>query len=196
MARRSGPGPSVSVSVNVPVGCTRRPRTVDPLQPVPAGTSERSETSASASRPATRSRTPTSSRATTSAAESTDPHARGAHFVAPGVSHHRGHRLRELSEIDRSTSTSPTSSPTRQERTAPTSSCQGDGRDEQGGDRDLCERDKQYLVAVRPEKSALVLESLLFADEVRDPRQEITCCRSRRPLRTARSKWPSCSSTR
>jgi len=34
-------------------------------------------------------------------------------------------------------------------------------------------RDKQYLVAVRPEKSALVLETLLFADEVRDPVKEI-----------------------
>jgi DNA end-binding protein Ku len=34
-------------------------------------------------------------------------------------------------------------------------------------------REKQYLVAVRPEKSALVLETLLFADEVRDPVQEI-----------------------
>ena len=34
-------------------------------------------------------------------------------------------------------------------------------------------RDKQYLVAVRPEKSALVLETLLFADEVRDPVREI-----------------------
>ncbi len=34
-------------------------------------------------------------------------------------------------------------------------------------------RDKQYLVAVRPEKSALVLETLLFADEVRDPVEEI-----------------------
>ena len=34
-------------------------------------------------------------------------------------------------------------------------------------------RDKQYLVAVRPEKSALVLETLLFADEVRDPIKEI-----------------------
>jgi len=34
-------------------------------------------------------------------------------------------------------------------------------------------RDKQYLVAVRPEKSALVLETLLFADEVRDPAKEI-----------------------
>jgi DNA end-binding protein Ku len=33
--------------------------------------------------------------------------------------------------------------------------------------------DKQYLVAVRPEKSALVLETLLFADEVRDPVKEI-----------------------
>ena len=34
-------------------------------------------------------------------------------------------------------------------------------------------REKQYLVAVRPEKSALVLETLLFADEVRDPVKEI-----------------------
>ena len=34
-------------------------------------------------------------------------------------------------------------------------------------------RDKQYLVAVRPEKDALVLETLLFADEVRDPAKEI-----------------------
>jgi DNA end-binding protein Ku len=34
-------------------------------------------------------------------------------------------------------------------------------------------RDKQYLVAVRPENSALVLETLLFADEVRDPVEEI-----------------------
>ncbi len=34
-------------------------------------------------------------------------------------------------------------------------------------------RDKQYLVAVRPEKAALVLETLLFADEVRDPVKEI-----------------------
>ena len=34
-------------------------------------------------------------------------------------------------------------------------------------------REKQYLVAVRPEKSSLVLESLLFADEVRDPVKEI-----------------------
>ncbi len=34
-------------------------------------------------------------------------------------------------------------------------------------------RDKQYLVAVRPEKTALVLETLLFADEVRDPVKEI-----------------------
>jgi DNA end-binding protein Ku len=34
-------------------------------------------------------------------------------------------------------------------------------------------RDKQYLVAVRPDKSALVLETLLFADEVRDPVEEI-----------------------
>ena len=34
-------------------------------------------------------------------------------------------------------------------------------------------RDKQYLVAVRPEQSALVLETLLFADEVRDPVEEI-----------------------
>jgi DNA end-binding protein Ku len=34
-------------------------------------------------------------------------------------------------------------------------------------------RDKQYLVAVRPETSALVLETLLFADEVRDPQKEI-----------------------
>jgi DNA end-binding protein Ku len=34
-------------------------------------------------------------------------------------------------------------------------------------------REKQYLVAVRPEKTALVLETLLFADEVRDPAQEI-----------------------
>ena len=34
-------------------------------------------------------------------------------------------------------------------------------------------REKQYLVAVRPEKSALVLETLLFADEVRDPVEEI-----------------------
>jgi DNA end-binding protein Ku len=34
-------------------------------------------------------------------------------------------------------------------------------------------REKQYLVAVRPEKNALVLETLLFADEVRDPVEEI-----------------------
>ena len=34
-------------------------------------------------------------------------------------------------------------------------------------------REKQYLVAVRPEKSALVLETLLFADQVRDPVKEI-----------------------
>ena len=34
-------------------------------------------------------------------------------------------------------------------------------------------RDKQYLVAVRPEKTALVLETLLFADEVHDPSKEI-----------------------
>ncbi|MGO9583680.1 MAG: Ku protein [Acidimicrobiales bacterium] len=34
-------------------------------------------------------------------------------------------------------------------------------------------RDKEYLVAVRPEQSALVLETLLFADEVRDPVKEI-----------------------
>ena len=34
-------------------------------------------------------------------------------------------------------------------------------------------REKQYLVAVRPENSALVLETLLFADEVRDPVKEI-----------------------
>jgi DNA end-binding protein Ku len=34
-------------------------------------------------------------------------------------------------------------------------------------------REKQYLVAVRPEKSSLVLETLLFADEVRDPVKEI-----------------------
>ena len=34
-------------------------------------------------------------------------------------------------------------------------------------------REKQYLVAVRPEKSALVLETLLFADEVRNPVEEI-----------------------
>jgi DNA end-binding protein Ku len=34
-------------------------------------------------------------------------------------------------------------------------------------------RDKQYLVAVRPDKGALVLETLLFADEVRDPVEEI-----------------------
>ena len=34
-------------------------------------------------------------------------------------------------------------------------------------------REKQYLVAVRPEKAALVLETLLFADEVRDPAEEI-----------------------
>jgi len=34
-------------------------------------------------------------------------------------------------------------------------------------------REKQYLVAVRPERSALVLETLLFADEVRDPVKEI-----------------------
>ena len=34
-------------------------------------------------------------------------------------------------------------------------------------------REKQYLVAVRPDKSALVLETLLFADEVRDPVKEI-----------------------
>ena len=34
-------------------------------------------------------------------------------------------------------------------------------------------RDKQYLVAIRPEPAALVLETLLFADEVRDPAEEI-----------------------
>ena len=34
-------------------------------------------------------------------------------------------------------------------------------------------RDKQYLVAVRPDEGALVLETLLFADEVRDPVKEI-----------------------
>ncbi len=34
-------------------------------------------------------------------------------------------------------------------------------------------RDKQYLVAIRPEQAALVLETLLFADEVRDPVKEI-----------------------
>ncbi|MGA3215589.1 MAG: Ku protein [Acidimicrobiales bacterium] len=34
-------------------------------------------------------------------------------------------------------------------------------------------REKQYLVAVRPEQSSLVLETLLFADEVRDPAKEI-----------------------
>jgi DNA end-binding protein Ku len=34
-------------------------------------------------------------------------------------------------------------------------------------------REKQYLVAVRPRNDALVLETLLYADEVRDPVQEI-----------------------
>ena len=34
-------------------------------------------------------------------------------------------------------------------------------------------REKQYLVAIRPENAALVLETLLYADEVRDPVQEI-----------------------
>jgi len=34
-------------------------------------------------------------------------------------------------------------------------------------------REKQYLVALRPEDSVLVLETLLFADEVRDPVKEI-----------------------
>jgi DNA end-binding protein Ku len=34
-------------------------------------------------------------------------------------------------------------------------------------------REKQYLVAIRPEQAALVLETLLFADEVRDPVKEI-----------------------
>lgn len=34
-------------------------------------------------------------------------------------------------------------------------------------------REKQYLVAVRPQHEALVLETLLFADEVRDPVEEI-----------------------
>jgi len=34
-------------------------------------------------------------------------------------------------------------------------------------------REKQYLVAVRPERAALVLETLLYADEVRDPVREI-----------------------
>jgi DNA end-binding protein Ku len=34
-------------------------------------------------------------------------------------------------------------------------------------------RDKQYLVAIRPHDQALVLETLRFADEVRDPAQEI-----------------------
>jgi DNA end-binding protein Ku len=34
-------------------------------------------------------------------------------------------------------------------------------------------RDKQYLVAVRPRQDTLVLETLLYADEVRDPLAEI-----------------------
>lgn len=34
-------------------------------------------------------------------------------------------------------------------------------------------RDKQYLVAIRPRGDVLVLETLMFADEVRDPMKEI-----------------------
>lgn len=34
-------------------------------------------------------------------------------------------------------------------------------------------REKQYLVAIRPRPDALVLETLLYADEVRDPLEEI-----------------------
>ena len=34
-------------------------------------------------------------------------------------------------------------------------------------------RDKQYLVAIRAEDKVLVMSTLFFADEVRDPRQEI-----------------------
>lgn len=37
----------------------------------------------------------------------------------------------------------------------------------------LVMRGKQYLVAVRPERRVLVLETMFFADEVRDPAEEI-----------------------
>lgn len=46
-------------------------------------------------------------------------------------------------------------------------------------------RDKQHLAAIRAEKSALVLETMFFADEVRDPTKQVDNIPSRNTARKA-----------
>jgi len=49
----------------------------------------------------------------------------------------------------------------------------GDARIEQGRHCDLRPRDKEHLVAVRPGEDVLVLETMYFDDEIRDPQEEL-----------------------
>jgi DNA end-binding protein Ku len=45
-------------------------------------------------------------------------------------------------------------------------------------------RGKQYLVTVRPDGDVLALETMFFADEIRDPQEELDGLPSRRPVRS------------
>jgi DNA end-binding protein Ku len=49
----------------------------------------------------------------------------------------------------------------------------GDARDQEGGHRDIGLRDKEHLVAIRPAEKVLMLETMFFEDEIRDPEEEL-----------------------
>ena len=60
----------------------------------------------------------------------------------------------------------------------------------------LVMRNKEYLVAIRPEDDALALHTMYFADEVRAPGPRSRRCPTPRTSATASSPWRSSSSSR
>ena len=60
----------------------------------------------------------------------------------------------------------------------------------------LVMRNKEYLVAVRPDADALALHTMYFSDEVRVPGPRARPARHRRGQRRATLPWPSSSSSR
>ena len=67
----------------------------------------------------------------------------------------------------------------------------GHGRRRAGGIATLVMRNKEYLVAIRPDDDALALHTMYFSDEVRAPGRELELPDTER-VTDASSPWPSC----